>query len=334
VVQWNWGAQGAPGPDTAQMEAQGKQVQEIIKKLVPQVREVARWRRNLALSLPLYEEAYNYWQAQAHQVEIEGAPWVQGQRIYRDQEQVQRQSQEKLAEIAGEVAQAQARLARLQDGEAQALAQLDADEQELLNCSDADIAGRVRGVRAHISYLEGLHTALLGRLGEHQRWLRSLAAVEDRYARYKIAAAGRLGEEIDQLLQQVTARAEATTRERQAMLWPASSGRVGHQRTLVPIWILRYRPWGRRSAPRLLVLTPGIVRAMPQPRLLHFARGFHADLQPSLARRFHAHMLAGTVLVEPATQPLTGENHLAASTACWPALAARGWVSGWRARLR
>jgi hypothetical protein len=129
-------------------------------------------------------------------------------------------------------------------------------------------------------------------------------------------------------------RIAETAAARADALWPADSWPATDMLYLVPIWLLRYRPLGARSAPRLCAVTPGTVRAAPPRRVA--LTGFAVDLQPGFAARFAADVLAWANRPPGVVVPLEGENLLAPAAglaARWQALAAHGLVPAWLGRL-
>jgi hypothetical protein len=101
--------------------------------------------------------------------------------------------------------------------------------------------------------------------------------------------------------------------------------------------MLRYRPWGRTAAPRVLALTIGSIRTLSRRRRLRPALGFAVEAQPGLAAQLRAHLALDDAARVAWHAPLEGENLLASSAdlpARWHALAARKLVPTWLRYLR
>ena len=140
--------------------------------------------------------------------------------------------------------------------------------------------------------------------------MRALAAFEDGAADMKVRATAHLVDRIRTLAALAAGRIDATAEARAAALWPEESWPAADMLYLLPVWLLRYRPLGRRATPRLLAITPGVVRDAPPRGRLAAAGGFTVEPQPGLRDRFAADVLAWANRGPGLSASLAGQNLL------------------------
>ncbi|HET7076545.1 MAG TPA: protein kinase [Chloroflexia bacterium] len=207
-------------------------------------------------------------------------------------------------------------------------------EKDLIAWSE-EYAGREEAtLRRHVELLRARHAAVLAGFAPRRQWLDALAAFDAAAAQLKIDGTDRLRERVRLLAALADGRIAETAAARADALWPADSWPATDMLYLVPLWLLRYRPLGARSAPRLCAVTPGTVRAAPPRRFA--LTGFAVDPQPGFAARFAADVLTWANRRPGLPTPLEGANLLAPGAnlpARWQALAAHGLVPPWLGRL-
>jgi len=263
--------------------------------------------------------------------------WEQGRRLHAD---YARLAAEQTATRAA-AATARAALAAAQDAataiQAAAAATQDqsvAAETGLLAHSDTQAQAEEAGLRRHVASLRADHTALLTDLAGRGAWLTELAAFADHCADLKIRAAAQLCDRARMLTALADGRIADTAARRAAALWPDGSWPAADMRYLLPVWLLRYRPLGRRD-PRLLAVTPGRLAAAAPASRWSLAPGIGIQPHPALAARFAAAGLTAAHRHPGLPQPLPGPNLLAAPApllAHWRDLAAAGLVAPWIGR--
>ncbi|MGI8586931.1 MAG: protein kinase domain-containing protein [Chloroflexia bacterium] len=209
-------------------------------------------------------------------------------------------------------------------------------EEDLLAYSRMYAENEAAALCLPTEQLRAIHKATAASMAEHAGRLTALAAFERDCSDLKIRAGDGLRERIRGLAGLASGRIDETIDARAAALWPSDAWPASDTCYLLPVWMLRYRPVGRRQATRLLAVTPGSVRARVKRGGIggSFAliSGFEIVPLPGLAAGFEADLL--TEMERRLTlTPLLGENLAPDLAERWKPLVERGLVSGWLARL-
>ena len=312
------------------------QTERIVAALHAQLDSLTRLARRLEAATVGYDDVADAL-ASALKGGRNATTWEQGRRLHADYarlsaEQAATQAAATAARAALGAAQDEA--AAIQTAAASVQDQSVAAETGLLAHSDAQAQAEEAGLRRHVATLRAGHTALLAEVDGRGAWLTDLAAFADRCSDLKIRAAAQLCDRARMLTALADGRIADTAAGRADALWPDGSWPDGDMRYLLPVWLLRYRPLGRRD-PRLLAVTPGRIAAAAQAPRWSLAPGIQITPHPALAARFAADGLTEANRRPGRTQPLPGPNLLAAPApllAQWRDLAAAGLVAPWIGR--
>ncbi|HMA38172.1 MAG TPA: hypothetical protein VKY74_27235, partial [Chloroflexia bacterium] len=313
------------------------QADGVVAQLYALVPDLARVQRRLEGATVAYDDVADSI-ARALKGGRTAPTWEQGRRVQADYTRLQAEHEatgDALAAARAALIAAQTDQETLQAAAARAQEESIQAEQQCLARSE-EYATREEGtLRRHIHQIQAQHEAVLATLAARQDGLAALAAFEDRSADHKIRAAAHLSDRIRILAALAAGRIDETAAARATALWPPGSWPATDMLYLLPVWLLRYRPLGRRTAPRLLAVTPGTLRPAAGGRF-RLAAGFAIEPQPGLAGRFADAVLSAANRAPGLTTPLAGANLLAAAAdraAPWRALAARGLVPPWITRL-
>jgi hypothetical protein len=325
-----------PGAEPGRLASAKSQADGVAGRLYTLAGNLARLQRRLEVATVAYDEVADNL-AYTLKGGRTGPTWDQARRLQDDFVRLQGERTAALNAVTATstaLATAHADEQRLLAGTETEQQRLSRAEKDLIGWSE-EYAGREEAtLRRHVELLRARHAAVLAGFAQRRGWLDALAAFDAAAAQLKLDGTDRLRERVRMLAALADGRIAETAAARADALWPADSWPATDMLYLVPIWLLRYRPLGARSAPRLCAVTPGTVRAAPPRRVA--LTGFAVDLQPGFAARFAADVLAWANRPPGVVVPLEGENLLAPAAglaARWQALAAHGLVPAWLGRL-
>ncbi len=326
-----------PSAEPGRLAGLESQAAGLIRRLQPLLTDLQHWQRRLELTSVSYVELADSL-AEALKGGRHGPPWQQGQRLQAEHVRLEADQ----AAAAGQYDAVRAALAAAQDeverihvSTENTLAHLTRMEQDLMARSEEFAGQEETACRRHVEQIRARHAAVLAALGERGDWLRALADFDRTGAAAKIHAVERLRERIQMRTALADGRIADTAEARSQAFWPLDSWPAGDMLYLLPVWLLRYRPFGRAGAPRVLAVTPGHVRAAARGRFRP-APGFVVDPLPGLAAHFGADLGDSAAAGPDLSAALEGENVLRPGgpvPAQWRDLAARGLVAPWLPRL-
>jgi hypothetical protein len=203
-------------------------------------------------------------------------------------------------------------------------------EQESLRTVNKATDHEIKRLTKPISQLDEVHNKVFARIAANQQWLAALARFEENQVKKRMQAVDRLCKDIEELVTKGERRIEEIDKARTTILWPPSKSIPKNGQYLIPVWVLRYRPWGRGCRPKIRTLTLGSVQIIPSPRGLSPAPGLQIEQIPALAACLKEHLAA--VSAERLAKPLEGDNLLAIRRelrARWQKYAANGLIAPW-----
>ncbi len=313
------------------------QAERVVAALDAQLDDLVRLARRLEAATVGYDDVTDAL-ASALKGGRNATTWEQGRQLQAayarlGEEQTATHAAAETARAA--LAAAQDEVTAIQAAAAAAQDQSVAAETGLLAYSEAQAQTEEAGLRRHVADLHTRHQTLPTVLAAHRVALTALAAFADNCCDLKIRAADQLCDRAGMLTALAAGRIADTTEARAAALWPAGSWPADDMRYLLPVWLLRYHPLGRRD-PRLLAVTPGLIAAATRPARFSPAAGIQLRPHPALAARFAADGLTDANRRPGLAQPLPGTNLLGTPSlllARWRDLAATGLVAPWIGRL-
>ncbi|HUS17442.1 MAG TPA: protein kinase [Chloroflexia bacterium] len=328
------GSTAEPG----RLVSQKRDADHLVATVYPLLRDLARLQRRLEGATVAYDEVGDDL-SRALKGGRTPPTWEQARRL---QARASHLAQEE-ATTAAAAAEARNALATAQADQARATAEAgamqeaaSAAEKDLLVRSEEHAGREEAGLRVHLENIRERHAAVLATVATRQGWQEALAAFADECSDLKIRAVAHLADRIRLLNAFTAGRVDDTAAARAAVLWPADTWPAADMLYLLPVWLLRYQPIGRRASVRLLALTPGTVRTAPPAGRGRLLSGTRIEPLPGLAARFQSDVLAWANRRPGLADPLPGANLLAPGSplaAGWERLAAAGRVAPWITRI-